>query len=108
MAARSAVKQIQIDWTNVRKRLARTAAWMDSSPSLTQEQSDELLVRRAQQLARVPDAPLAPSEVIEVLTFMLANEAYAVEARVVKEIARLTDFTPVPGTPEFLVGVSNL
>jgi purine-binding chemotaxis protein CheW len=63
---------------------------------------------RARRLARIPpDLPRA-AEMLEIATFKLANERYAVEARHVREVLRSVEFTPVPGAPEFLVGLVNL
>jgi purine-binding chemotaxis protein CheW len=63
---------------------------------------------RARALARVPPTAPAAGETIEVVVFELAKESYAIETLYVSEVVRLADFTPVPGTPEFLVGVTNL
>ncbi len=52
--------------------------------------------------------PPGPSEVLEVATFTLAHERYAIETRYIAKVVRLVDFTPVPGTPGFLGGVVNL
>jgi purine-binding chemotaxis protein CheW len=70
--------------------------------------SKALLESRARQLA----IPLAedgrPGEVLEVAVFALAREHYAIETRVLREIVRFADYTPVPGAADFLVGVTNL
>ncbi len=42
------------------------------------------------------------------LTFMLADEEYAVQIFKVKEIIGLIDITPVPQTADFMLGVINL
>lgn len=67
-----------------------------------------LLEERAIQLARVPVAPPRPGEVLELVGFVLAGERYGIETRFVREVARLVRFTPVPGTPGFVLGVTNL
>jgi purine-binding chemotaxis protein CheW len=67
-----------------------------------------LLDGRARQLARVPDAPPRAGEVLELVGFVLAGERYGIESRFVREVARLTRFTPVPGTAAFVLGVTNL
>lgn len=72
------------------------------------ESSRELLEERARQLARVPDAPSRAGEMLELIGFVLAGERYGIESRFVREVARLTRFTPVPGTPAFVLGVTNL
>jgi purine-binding chemotaxis protein CheW len=45
---------------------------------------------------------------LELVVFVLAGERYGVESRFVREVARLTRFTPVPGTPPFVLGVTSL
>jgi purine-binding chemotaxis protein CheW len=67
-----------------------------------------VLEARARQLARVPDAPSRPGEVLELVGFVLAGERYGIESRFVREVVRLTRFTPVPGTPPFVLGVTSL
>jgi len=68
----------------------------------------EILEARARQLARVPDEPPRAGEVLELVVFLLAGERYGIESRFVREVARLTRFTPVPGAPPFVLGVTNL
>ena len=67
-----------------------------------------LLSARARSLARVPDAPPRAGEILELVGFDLAGESYGIESRFVREVARLTRFTPVPGTPPFVLGVTSL
>ena len=42
------------------------------------------------------------------LTFMLAGEEYGVEILKVQEIKGWDDVTPIPNTPEYVLGVLNL
>ncbi len=51
--------------------------------------------------------PAAPEEV-EVLAFRLGKEAYGVPVERVREVLRMRDITPVPHTPEFVLGVTSL
>lgn len=68
-----------------------------------------ILDERARRLAAVAgEAATPPAEELEVATFTLAGEEYAIETRYVREIIPLGDFTPVPGGPNFLFGVVNL
>jgi purine-binding chemotaxis protein CheW len=68
----------------------------------------EVLEQRARVLARVPEEPPRAGEVLELVGFVLAGERYGIESRFVREVARLSRFTPVPGTPGFVLGVTNL
>jgi purine-binding chemotaxis protein CheW len=72
------------------------------------ERRRELLEERARQLARVPEEPARAGDSLELVGFVLAGERYGIESRFVREVARLTRFTPVPGTPAFVLGVTNL
>jgi purine-binding chemotaxis protein CheW len=97
----------EIDWAAIRERLARatsaTGAMEPNSP-----EARRLLDDRARKLAEpLPEQPRA-GETLLVVTFALAGERYAIEARWVREITRFVDFTPVPGSAGFLVGVTNL
>jgi purine-binding chemotaxis protein CheW len=92
-----------IDWVNIHERLNRAHAVTDTSP----EQARAIMDARARRLA-VPDTPHAASEgTIEAVMFQLGGDRYAIETKIVREIIRLTDCTPVPGAPDFVVGITN-
>ncbi len=97
-----------VDWTAVRERLARAQAATASALELSPERARAVMDERARLLARAQAVGPAPTEVLETLTFALGHERYAVESKHVREVVRLVDFTPVPGAPEFLLGVMNL
>jgi purine-binding chemotaxis protein CheW len=69
-----------------------------------------ILDERARRLAApIGDAANATqAELLEVATFTLSGEQYAIETRYVREIVPLADFTPVPRSPNSLFGVVNL
>jgi len=68
----------------------------------------DVLRARARLLARVPEEPSRAGDLLELIGFVLAGQRYAIESRFVREVARLTRYTPVPGTPPFVLGVTNL
>ena len=72
------------------------------------DRSDDILAERARLLARPLVPPRAAEAVIEVIGFRLAGEHYALDADVVREVLPFTDFTPVPGVPAHVIGVTNL
>jgi purine-binding chemotaxis protein CheW len=92
-----------IDWAAIHERLANLTEL--GPPSA--EQTKRILDERARRLAAVP-VPSTPVDALDVLTFSLGRERYAIEARYVVEIARLVDIAVVPGSPSQLVGVTNL
>ena len=65
-----------------------------------------ILAARARALA-VPTRTAALAEsALEVLTFTVTRERYALETAWVHAVVRLTQVTPVPGAPDLLVGVT--
>ena len=98
----------RLDWSEVHSRLASAAAATEAATDLSPERAAAVMDERARVLARVPERMPGPSEVVEVALFTLAGARYAVETRYISKVVRLTDFTPVPGTPGFLGGLLNL
>lgn len=64
-----------------------------------------VLEERARRLAR-PPAPPAPADMLEVITFALANETYALESRYVREVFRLAELSILPGAVPPVFGVT--
>lgn len=65
---------------------------------------DSILTERAEELARPREKPQEVSS-IEVLTFQLVYREYAVELKYVRESVLSREITPVPGTPDYVIGV---
>lgn len=97
-----------VAWESVRARLAAATRAAEEGLQPSPERARALLDERARRLARSPVEAKAAGELLEVAVFSLANERYAIETRLVREIVRFVDFTPVPGAADFLVGVTNL
>lgn len=72
------------------------------------EETQRILRARAQSLARVPPVAPALDTTLELLEFRLASERYALETRHVHEVHPLRELTPVPCTPEFVLGIVNV
>ena len=88
-----------IDWAEVRQRLARAGAALEEALHPSPERAHAVLEERARALARAPAARAAEAPGLLVVTFALGGEHYALEARHVREVSRLTDCTPLPGAP---------
>lgn len=56
--------------------------------------------------AREEKKPVEATE--HLVTFLLGSEEYGLDVRLVQEIIRLTEITPVPRAPDFVKGVINL
>jgi purine-binding chemotaxis protein CheW len=104
------VQTLAIDWTAIRTRLQGLESAGRAVPGSTPEQAQAVLDARARALARVPIAAVEAAELLQVVTFTVANEAYAVETRFVRRVLRFESalLTPIPGTPEVMLGVINL
>jgi purine-binding chemotaxis protein CheW len=66
-----------------------------------------ILRERARLLAREPQSDNT-EEVLVVVEFILAHERYGLESTLIREVYPLKEFTPLPGTPTFIVGLMNL
>ncbi len=42
------------------------------------------------------------------VTFRLADETYGINVMLVQEVLRMTEIAPVPGAPDFVLGIINL
>ncbi len=96
-----------IDWVEIKRRLALVDAALEASRRSGGDKNASLLAQRALRLAQpLPEEP--EEEVIEVVEFSLGKEHYALENRMIQEVAPLREYTPLPCTPEFVVGLINV
>ena len=95
-------------WEDVRARLARVTEAAGGTTSLSPAEARALMDERARRLSRPPALESTADELLEVVTFTLASGRYGVDARRVREVIRLGDVTPVPWTPDVLLGLTNL
>lgn len=72
------------------------------------DQIDNILQERARILAKPLDKEDGDGERIEVLSFMLNGEQYAVPMKYVKEVTLLRHLTSLPGTPDFILGIIGI
>src|SRR5690349_8126702 len=93
----------EIDWSMVRARIAK--AFDHSAGDAAPERTRAVLAERARRLALTAERAEATVDALEVLPFRLGREHYAIETRYAREVVRLTGFTSVPRTEEFLLGV---
>lgn len=86
-------------------RDARLAEVRSDDPAAPDERAT--LAERARRLA-TPQSVERDDASIEVITFTLSHSRFALATAYVLEVLRLTGYTPVPRTPEFVLGVTNL
>ncbi|MES9870924.1 MAG: chemotaxis protein CheW [Sedimenticola sp.] len=46
--------------------------------------------------------------VVQLVTFSLAEERYGINVMQVQEVLRVSEITPVPGAPDYVLGIINL
>lgn len=69
---------------------------------------NDVLKARAEMLAKPMAAVEVSEEIMEILVFQLANEQYAIETQYLNEVYPLKDYTPLPCTPAFIYGITNV
>ncbi|MBW2203683.1 MAG: chemotaxis protein CheW, partial [Deltaproteobacteria bacterium] len=72
------------------------------------KEKSKVLKARARALARGAAGSEGDQEYVEVVEFMLAHERYALELTHIREVYPLKDLTPLPGTPDFVLGIINI
>lgn len=71
----------------------------------------EILRARAKALAREDgdaEGDAAREEQLQVIEFLLAYERYGIESSFIREVYPLRDYTPIPCTPPFVLGMINV
>ena len=71
-----------------------------------QEKMQATLLERARALAK--SSEVETSEGMPLVVFSLANETYGIATDYVRDVQPLRQVTPVPCTPDFVVGVINI
>jgi purine-binding chemotaxis protein CheW len=92
----------------VYRRIENVRAALDGERPLTPDQRRAVLKARAAALAREPVRADQAGEHLDVVEFLVSHEHYAIETAHLREVHALKDFTPVPGTPPFLLGIVNV
>lgn len=105
MAGRPKAPPRAVDWTEIRRRVEAAGRALAGGAGASPEQARQVLEERARALAR-PAAPPPTGDTLELMTFALANEVYAVESRYVAAVFRLTDLSPLPGAKSPVFGVT--
>lgn len=75
--------------------------------TMTPEIQEKILAERAERLSRVEMAE-DTGEKMDVVIFQLGNDYFALEAQYIHEIRQIGDITPVPCTPDFVLGITSV
>jgi purine-binding chemotaxis protein CheW len=76
------------------------------SHTASRDKQKSIMEARARALTKVTETQTG--EAMSLVVFSLAGETYGVAAEYVQEIQPLGDVTPVPCTPDFVVGLMNV
>jgi purine-binding chemotaxis protein CheW len=68
----------------------------------------EILKNRAKELSEELVENGVVGDQIEIIEFVLAYEKYGIESSFVREVYPMREFTPVPATPNFVMGIVNI
>ena len=98
----------QINWDEIHRRLETSQDALGQGLQLTPEEKNKILKSRAKILAVESEKKAKAEECIQVVEFLLACEKYAVASEYVREIYPLKEFTPIPCTPPFVLGIINV
>jgi purine-binding chemotaxis protein CheW len=93
-----------VDWAAVRGRLERLSTGA-ADGGLSEADKCRVLKDRAELLAQVATPKDDGTATVQVLEFLLGSERYAVDTSSVREVNVLEEITPVPRTPDFILGV---
>jgi len=66
-----------------------------------------ILEERARKLAKPQGAPVTET-LLEMVSFSVGVEKYMIETTFIKEISKLREYTTLPGTPDYVFGVTNI
>jgi purine-binding chemotaxis protein CheW len=75
---------------------------------LTEEDKSKIMRERAKKLAARSKTEEAGEEKLEIVEFVLSGEIYGIESVHIREAYPLKNFTPIPCTPAFVLGVINV
>jgi purine-binding chemotaxis protein CheW len=101
-------KATLINWSQIQRRLEAAQAALEQGGPPTVQEKQAILRARAKALAQEPgQAPTEPED-LEIVAFQLAHEIYGIESACVREVYLLKDFTPLPCTPAFVLGIINV
>ncbi|SRR5712691_1345670 len=97
-----------VNWSEVHRRLEAAQAAGERGWTLSLEEKKKILKTRAKALAQELERKTAAEEQVEVIEFLLAYERYGIELSYVREVYPLKELTPVPATPPFVLGITNV
>lgn len=97
-----------VDWAEIKHRLESSRLAIERGWAPAPEDARKILKTRARTLAGKSQSGAVAGESLEILEFQLAYERYGIESTFVREVCPLKEFTSLPGTPPFILGIVNV
>ena len=69
---------------------------------------DDVLKKQKEQLVSLPEKDKIDEDIMQLVGFIVGEEEYAIPILSIQEIIKPIDFTRVPSTPDYVLGVFNL
>ncbi len=97
-----------IQWEEVYKQLEKTQNSIEKNFIPTIEEKKKILKARAKAIAQESKLTQQPIEHLQLMEFILAYEKYCIELNFISEVYPLKEITPLPCTPNFVLGIINV
>jgi len=102
------MKKEKVDWNEIKEKEDSLLESLDRKISLLPEEKRLVLKARAKALSVDTKDETARKEFVDIVVFTLATETYGIESTFIREVYPLKDFTILPGTPAYVVGIMNV
>lgn len=89
-------------------RLESLRARLVQTEGMGPDEEEHILRERAKLLSREERSDRDGLAILDVVEFLLSGERYAVELSSVREVWPMKEYTPLPCTPAFVVGLINV
>ncbi|MBU0474487.1 MAG: chemotaxis protein CheW [Bacteroidetes bacterium] len=98
----------KIDWDKIKSKVAYLQEALSGNDVVSHEDKHKILKIRAKSLSLQKTEYDSNQENINIIEFLLGTESYAFETEFVREVCLLNNFTPLPGLPDFVLGIINI
>ncbi|CCK80062.1 chemotaxis protein CheW [Desulfobacula toluolica] len=98
----------KIDWDRIHRHLDESNTAIGKGFPADPDKKIKILKKRAQLLSRETGKIEGKKAQIEIVEFVLAYENYAIESKYISEVYPLKEFTAIPCTPNFVLGIINV
>jgi len=104
-----AERKAELDWAQLHCRMDASQSALKRRLTPGPEEKRKILRARARLLAAGGKAEATfPHLLLDVVEFVLGPEHYGIESCHIREIHPLSEFTPLPCTPAFVLGLVNV